>query len=219
MTGILFQEWLHILDKRMTSKKRRILLILDNAPSHVMKDVHLKSVEICFLPPNATSRLQPMDQGIIAAFKKRFRTFQLEHALEKLDEINGDNTGNRHVDIYKVDILKAMRWCQNAWKDLSSTAIRNCWAHSGLLHQNAAPVCINSAQTENRKLDAALAAAMQRLAVNHLSIKDPIGLDAEIVQAPLDELDERDIIEMIQVEEAEQMLSIQPQVHRPRKLR
>ncbi|KMS64956.1 hypothetical protein BVRB_040910, partial [Beta vulgaris subsp. vulgaris] len=76
-------------------------------------------------PPNTTSRIQPMDAGIIAAFKKRYRSFQLGNALDR-DLAN-------ETDIYKVDILKAMRWCRDAWKMVTPLTIANCWNHTGLM--------------------------------------------------------------------------------------
>ena len=83
----------------------RGVLLLDNAPSHSTTGLELSNVRVCFLPPNTTSRLQPMDQGIIAAFKKMFRIYQLDYSLYV------DAAGEH--DIYKVDILKAMRWCKS----------------------------------------------------------------------------------------------------------
>jgi hypothetical protein len=76
------------------------------------------------LPPNTTSKIQPMDAGIIAAFKRRYRNFQLQDAIDK-DEAGAS-------DIYKVDQLSAMRWCKRAWKDISPTTIANCFRHTGL---------------------------------------------------------------------------------------
>ena len=67
MTGTLFQEWLTEFDKQIFLKipERKILLILDNVGSHNITRLNLKSVSIRFLPPNMTSRLQPLDTGII----------------------------------------------------------------------------------------------------------------------------------------------------------
>lgn len=205
MTGILFQEWLLTLDKHMAKLNRKILMVLDNAPSHVVKDLQLKSIEICFLPPNATSTIQPMDQGIIAAFKKRFRSYQLEHTLEKMD-----NCEVGRADIYKVDVLKAMRWCQSAWNDISSMTIRNCWMHSGILNRSSRPACDSATQAESRKIDAQLSVSMKRLTNSPFTIEEFINIDEDALQMPMDELDERDIIEMIEAEENEPADPIDP---------
>ena len=45
-----------------------VLLLLDNAGGHPV-DLYHEGVQIEFLPPNTTSLLQPMDQGVIRAVK------------------------------------------------------------------------------------------------------------------------------------------------------
>ena len=101
-------------------------MLIDNAPSHIWKAEDYPNLEIVALPPNTTSKLQPLDVGIIAAFKCQIRRQQLEHALDILD--NDDNPRP-----YKVDQLTAMRWARNAWRNMKSTVIQNCWRHTGLL--------------------------------------------------------------------------------------
>lgn len=48
----------------------KILLLIDNAPSH---PIHLdeldENVKVIFIPPNTTALMQPMDQGV--TFKPR----------------------------------------------------------------------------------------------------------------------------------------------------
>ena len=44
MTSTLFEEWLRKLDNKMTLKKRKILLLLDNAPCH--PDLELSSITL-----------------------------------------------------------------------------------------------------------------------------------------------------------------------------
>jgi len=48
----------------------KILLIVKNAPRHphFIGDLH-PNIKVVFLPPNPTSWIQPMDQGVIVAFK------------------------------------------------------------------------------------------------------------------------------------------------------
>uniref|UniRef100_A0A8C6T7D2 DDE-1 domain-containing protein n=1 Tax=Neogobius melanostomus TaxID=47308 RepID=A0A8C6T7D2_9GOBI len=46
----------------------KVLLLVDNAGGHAA-DLSYDGVQIEFLPPNTTSLIQTMDQGIIHAFK------------------------------------------------------------------------------------------------------------------------------------------------------
>ena len=59
----------------------RTALVHDNTPAqlHVLQDLH-HDIKFVFLPPNTTSLLQPMDQGIIRMFKAHYRQ-RTWHAL------------------------------------------------------------------------------------------------------------------------------------------
>jgi hypothetical protein len=128
MTGIIFREWVLRMESKMHTAGRRVLLLLDNAPSHVAAGLELTNIQIAMLPPNATSKIQPMDAGIIASFKCRYRRLQLQHAVDR------DEAGEH--DIYKVDQLLAMNWCLDAWKDVTASTIANCFRHTGLFSTN-----------------------------------------------------------------------------------
>src|SRR5208282_2197717 len=65
MTDDFFRQYLQHLNFHV---KRRVLLIIDNAPSHIWKTEEFSNLDIITLPPNTTSKLQPLDAGIIAAF-------------------------------------------------------------------------------------------------------------------------------------------------------
>lgn len=67
MNSKIMEEWLKQLDKSMRCQKK-ILLFLENALS-------LSNLQLKFLPPNTTSKTQPMDMGIIQAVKLKFRKF------------------------------------------------------------------------------------------------------------------------------------------------
>ena len=68
MSGELFEDWVHELDRKFAVSKRKIALIINNctADPHIE---NLKWVELIFLPPSTTSHIQPMDHGIIRALK------------------------------------------------------------------------------------------------------------------------------------------------------
>ena len=50
--------------------------------------VHLCGVhciKVCFLPANTTSKLQPLDLGIIKNFKAHYRQLLLSYVISKID--------------------------------------------------------------------------------------------------------------------------------------
>ena len=77
MTQDIFRHWIKTLDNKFRSQNRQILMLLDNASSHLGRQLFddlsqplkLTNITIRYLPPNTTSHLQPMDQGIINNFK------------------------------------------------------------------------------------------------------------------------------------------------------
>ncbi|KAG5880840.1 hypothetical protein JTB14_027621 [Gonioctena quinquepunctata] len=72
MTSGLFEKWLRDWDRDLVKKKKKILLLVDNCPAHP-EVTDLKSITLALLPPNTTSVLQPMDQGIIRSLETNFR--------------------------------------------------------------------------------------------------------------------------------------------------
>ena len=76
-TKTLFLAWFHgcfVPEVRKYLARKgmefKVLLILDNAPGHPpVSQFDEEGVEVVFLPPNTTSLIQPMDQGVIRSFK------------------------------------------------------------------------------------------------------------------------------------------------------
>ncbi|GFU80946.1 tigger transposable element-derived protein 1 [Trichonephila clavipes] len=76
MTTAIFTEWFNNcfvpeVEAYMKEKSLdfKVLLIVDNAASH--PQLEHPNVQLVFFPPN-TSLIQPLDQGIIALFKKYY---------------------------------------------------------------------------------------------------------------------------------------------------
>ena len=76
-----------------------MLLLADNASYHGMRDTlpNLLNVQVQFLPPNMTSLAQPLDAGIIARMKKRFKKRQIHQVLQA-------NIDDEHKGIYQIDL-------------------------------------------------------------------------------------------------------------------
>ncbi|KAE9285650.1 hypothetical protein PF008_g26863 [Phytophthora fragariae] len=109
----------------MRQKRRRILLLVDNASSHYDDGLALTNVRLAKLPPNTTSKRQPLDQGIIYCVKREVLRKKMEHALDRIEE--GEENPN------KVGMLKGIEWCAEAWQQLSVETIQHCWLHSTLI--------------------------------------------------------------------------------------
>ena len=76
MTTDLFFKWLDRFNFLFgTAPGRKVVLLLDNCSAHgtVANLPSFSNVRIIFLPPNTTCKIQPMDAGIIATMKKRYR--------------------------------------------------------------------------------------------------------------------------------------------------
>lgn len=56
----------------MKINRKKILLFIDNCAAHTDLPA-LANVKVMFLPANITSKLQPLDQGIIHTFKRFYR--------------------------------------------------------------------------------------------------------------------------------------------------
>ena len=93
VTLVIFEDWFFhhfILEVKLYCMENgipfKILLVLGNAPGHPphLDDFH-PDVQVVYLPPNTTSLLQPMDQGVIANFKKYYTRRTYRMALKAVD--------------------------------------------------------------------------------------------------------------------------------------
>ena len=72
MTGVLFEEWIRKLDSSFRAQSREVTLLIDNCPAHP-EIKNLTNIKLIFLPPNTTSVLQPMDQGVTRSLKAHYQ--------------------------------------------------------------------------------------------------------------------------------------------------
>lgn len=110
---------------------RHAILCIDNAPSHIFDDSKFTNTKVVFLVPNMTSHIQPMDAGIIRAFKAHYRQLYILRALERFED-GCDN-------IYAIDQLEGMNIANEAWTYVTSKTVANCWKHAGILEPEKGP--------------------------------------------------------------------------------
>ena len=71
MTSEIFIEFLNKLNNKMKLQDRKILMFLDNCPSHPA--LTLSNIKLVFYLKNCTSKLQAMDLGVIANLKSKYK--------------------------------------------------------------------------------------------------------------------------------------------------
>lgn len=125
MDGALFKEWFYEqfvpkVERFLKAKKLPIkaLLLMDNAPSHPSEN-ELRKGEIIvkFLPPNVTSLLQPMDQGVLENLKRHYRRFLLQCVL---DENSEDDLRSA---MRKINMKHVVYWASQAWNNVRTSTI------------------------------------------------------------------------------------------------
>lgn len=138
MNSELFISWVRNLDKKFSREKRHVLLFIDNCPAHPKID-NLRSLKLMFFPPNVTSVLQPMDQGIINSVKVHYRKMLISEKIKCVD---------KKVD-FVVNIKHAIEWINKAWFHITESCIQKCFAKSGFKVNESLDSEISSVDSDN----------------------------------------------------------------------
>lgn len=110
------------------------LLLVDNCRSH--RYIKINEIEVIFFPPNVTSLIQPMDQGIIQTVKLNYEINLVNSIIEAQNE-----SVTLIEFLKKIDMHKVIFWLADAWKKVKPTTIQKCW-------KNLWPKEIKDASTE-----------------------------------------------------------------------
>ena len=86
------------------------------------------------LPPNATSIMQPLDQGIILSAKRRYKKKLAERYLACVE-----NNKDTNSLLKALDIVQATNMIAASWREISSTIIQNCFCKAGFKHHAVDP--------------------------------------------------------------------------------
>jgi hypothetical protein len=116
MTSAIFEEVLRGWDRKLN---RKILLLIDNCSAHPQIK-NLQNIQLEFLPPNATSVLQPMDQGIIRSLKSHYRKLLVKRLVQDLEEKKRST----------ISLLNAVNYIHKAWSLVETKTIKNCFQHA-----------------------------------------------------------------------------------------
>ena len=126
MNTEVMSNWLRWFDSQMEGRK--VVLLMDNFSAHISAvdepSPPLRNTEVLWLPPNTTSRVQPLDQGIIRTFKAYYRQSWLQYMLAEFEEDRDPFSS--------TNLLKTFRYLLHAWQAIDDDTIANCWLHSNV---------------------------------------------------------------------------------------
>ena len=110
----------------------KVIPFLDDVTCHPESlQNHLTKIKLVFLPKNTTSRLQPLDAGIIRKFKLKHRKLLLRFVVSR---VNDSQTTSQVIE--EVQILRAILWLQTVWKSVTPEIIKNCFGKCGFDVEN-----------------------------------------------------------------------------------
>ena len=183
MTGAIFKEWLNTFQAHVLRQdpNRRVLLLIDGFSAHHtgLKEWEEESltggIRVEFLPENATSLYQPMDQGIIHNIKLHYRK-QLLETMVNYTLLNKD-------PLKEINLLQCVLWILHSWQHcVTPNTITNCWRKSSLFGKPLGPV--PAPEGWDRELE-----EMRRL-TNALEIKEPMRME-DFINPPEEQIEDR----------------------------
>ena len=120
MTSVILHKLLSQLNSSFKAQNRSI----DSAGCHPYDlKGRYSNIKLVFFPVNCTSKLQPLDLGIIQNFKVHYRKLLLRHIITMTTDHDSA------TDIAKtLDVLQAIRWMGTAWSTVENDTIIKCFA-------------------------------------------------------------------------------------------
>ena len=82
MDSEISSDYVRKLDTKFDAEGRKIVLIIENCPAHPNFD-NLKAIQLVFLPPNTTSKTQPMDYFLVTFRQKPRRNEKISQSYFK----------------------------------------------------------------------------------------------------------------------------------------
>ncbi|GBM17559.1 Tigger transposable element-derived protein 4 [Araneus ventricosus] len=166
-------DWLVELDNKMKKQKRKIILFMDNATSHP-DDLKLKNINLVFLPPNTTSMLQPLGQGIICSFKVGYRKLLLRHVLSQISSCKSSEELTK-----SVSVLDAISWTTSALKKVEPGCVLKYFKKAGFLSKSELATVSTTEKREKELADLVANFDSNVSVEKYVKIDDDLSIEEE----------------------------------------
>ena len=205
MDRVIFTDWFHkhfvpTVKQYLQSKSLcpQALLLLDNAPSHPSLSTLVSAdgkIKCLFLPPNVTSLIQPMDQGVLENIKRRYK----RHLLRML--LLGSSEHDSFVAFTKsLTIKDAVYTSAQSWNEISSIPLRRAWNKLGFTSDSSSSSSCSSSSQEEEVPE--LSEECDMLGVTETEKEQWLAMDQ--CETGVQNMTDEDIIAMVQSGETEE---------------
>ncbi|XP_068250196.1 tigger transposable element-derived protein 1-like [Palaemon carinicauda] len=154
-------------------------------------DLHYGRVQVEFLPPNTTSLIQPLDQGVIRAFKALYTRSTMEGLISFIDE--GDEDFRLKIYWREYNIATCLANIQKALNEIKEQPLNAIWRKlwPGVVHyyERFTPDEVHHSAVDK-------AVRLARLVANEGFSDTPTEDVNLLVECHLEPLTDEDLVEM-----------------------
>lgn len=186
MTANIFRNTLTELNQRMIKENRNILLFIDNCSAH--PKLSFTNIKLLFFPPNTTSVLQPMDQGVIRSFKSFYRRGVSKRLISHLE--NGNS-----AKLSELTLLDAIYIANKAWNNVTQQTIKNCFAKCGFQCEISAEITTDQeiVEIESNEDNNFWEVLSDSIGIEGITFEDYVNSDNDVITC--EEYSEQEILE------------------------
>lgn len=200
MTSEMFKNWICECAipeiKSYCSKENldfKALIIVDNAPSHpIYIDDLSDNLKFLFMPPNTTSLIQPMDQGVISVFKSYYLRRTFKQLIIAIDDSEKNST--TIPEFWKTfNVLDAINNISESWNEVTPSCMNGVW-------RKIWPECVHKNLDSSHIADLVDTSAVCTEIVNLAKENEFEGMDEdgvkEIITAQNEDISNSDLIDL-----------------------
>lgn len=122
MTPLVFCNWLCDFNAHMAEENRLVCLLVSRCAAHMVGDLSLSNVRLCYVSTEGTSLPCPLNLGVVHRVKCAYRQSLIERLL----------LNTRNAKDMNVDVFESLQMLAEAWKSVKPAVITACFRRAGV---------------------------------------------------------------------------------------